>query len=133
MRQLLIIALTVLTPIHWAYVAQDLPSIETAGLKDPKEIINLQLKSLDRLRLMTKLTLEKINEIYAAIVKYQMIQEVYLQRPKDKEVLFRMAKMASHLLKEINSANLQHAIDPDFIKELKLFDKIYKKNEIQIE
>ncbi len=135
MRQLLFLTLAMFAPIQfqWVNAAQDLPSLETAGLKDPKMIINLQLRSLDQLRLMTKMTLEKINELYAGIGNYQMIQELYLQQPKDKEVLFKMTKMASNLLKDIKSANLQHAIDPDFMKELKLFEKIYKKNELPIE
>lgn len=133
MRRLLFLAFAMITPFQSAKTAQDLPSIESAGLKDPKEIINLQLRSLDRLSSMTKKTLDNINELSTAIGKYQMIQEIYLQKPKDKEVLFRMAKMASNLLKKIKSSNLQHAIDPEFMKELKLFEKIYKKNELQIE
>ncbi|MBA3602863.1 MAG: hypothetical protein H0W50_04315 [Parachlamydiaceae bacterium] len=133
MRQLLYLALAMLAPIQWANAAQDLPSLEIAGIKDPKKIINLQLKSLDRLRSMTKMTLEKINTLHAGIGNYQMIQDLYLQQPKDKEVLFKMTKMASNLLQEIKSAHLQHAIDPEFMKELKMFEKIYKKNELHIE
>lgn len=133
MRNILFLVLALLAPIQWISSAQDLPSIETAGLKNPKDIINLQLKSLDRLSAMTKLTLENINSLYSGILRYQKIQDLYLDQPKDREVLFKTAKMASNLIVQIKSANLQHAIDPEFMKELKMFDKIYKKNELKIE
>ncbi len=131
MRRLLFLAL--LVPFQWVYAAQDLPSIDHPAPKDPKEIIYLQLRSLDHLRSMTKLTLEKIDELYAAIVKYQTVQDLYLKQTNDKELLHRMTKMASQLLQQIHHANLQHTIDPEFIKELKLLTKIYKKNELPIE
>lgn len=125
--------LTLLFSTQWTSAAQDLPSMQAPGLKDPKEIINLQLKSLDHLRSMTKRTVANIDELSSAIVKYQMVQNLFLQNPKDKEILQRMTKMAFYLLRDIKKANLQHAIDPDFTKELKLFAKIYQKNELPIE
>lgn len=133
MRRLLFLAFATITLFQAAYAAQDLPTIESAGLKDPKEIIDRQLSSLARLSAMTKKTLESLNELSTGISNYHKVQEIYLNNPKDKEVLFKMAKMAAILLKKIKSAHLQHAIDPEFLKELKLFEKIYQKNELQIE
>lgn len=113
-----------------AAVQQDLPKEEPPPLKDPKEIINLQLKSLDHLTEMTKLTLNKMAQIRANVVKYQMLQQLYLQQTKDKELLHRMSKVANDLLQEIKNAHLMHAFDVEFISELNMFSKIYKKNEI---
>lgn len=114
-------------PLVCAQAVQDLPTIESPRLKDPKEIIPLQLQSLDHLRTMTKNTLVQIEALQASITKYQAVQELYLQHPNDKELLQRMTKMAHNLILEIKKTNLGHAIDPDFLKELKLLDKIYQK------
>jgi hypothetical protein len=99
-------------------------------LKDPKEIISIQLKSLDHLIDMTKLTLENMEQLRTAITNYQTIQNLYLNRTSDKELLYRMTKMADQLLKEIKAANLSHAFDVEFLSELNLLAKIYRKNEL---
>lgn len=113
-----------------AAVQQDLPKNEATALKDPKEIINLQIKSLDHLTEMTKMSLAKMTQLRATIVKYQTIQELYLQQPKDKELLYRMTKLANDLLQEIKSAHLTHAFDSEFMSELHMFSRMYRKNEV---
>ena len=113
-----------------AIVQQDLPKNEPSALKDPKEIINLQIKSLDHLAEMTKMSLAKMAQLRAAILKYQTIQQLYLQQTKDKELLYRMTKLAHDLLHEIKNAHLTHAFDPEFMSELNMFSRIYRKNEV---
>lgn len=111
-------------------VQQDLPKAEAPSLKDPKEIIHLQLKSLDLLIAMNQKTLHTLTELKTAIGRYQAIQEIFLQNPKDREVLYRMARIAAKLQKDIQEASLTHAFDPEFMSELALFTKIYKKKEL---
>lgn len=113
-----------------AAVQQELPKSQPPALKDPKEIINLQLKSLDHLTEMTKMTLATMTQLRASLVKYQTIQQLYLQHTKDKELLYRMTKLANEMLLEIKGAHLTHAFDPEFISELSMLSKIYKKNEL---
>lgn len=113
-----------------AAVPQDLPKGEIPALKDPKEIINLQLKSLDHLTEMTKMSLAKMTQLRASIVKYQTIQQLYLQQTKDKELLYRMTKLANDLLQEIKNAHLVHAFDSEFLNELNMLSRIYRKNEV---
>lgn len=113
-----------------AAIQQDLPKSEIHTLKDPKEIINLQIKSLDHLAEMTKMSLAKMAQLRASILNYQTIQELYLQQTKDKELLYRMTKLADHLLNEIKNAHLMHAFDAEFMSELNMFSRIYRKNEV---
>lgn len=113
-----------------AGVQQDLPKTEAPSLKDPKEIIDLQIASLDHLIRMNEKSLEMMKGLKAHIQKYKLVQEAFLLQPKDKQLLYRMSKLASSLLNEINAANLSHAFDEEFIKELVFLNKIYKKREL---
>lgn len=117
-------------PIPWNLWATDPQSPGALALKDPKEIISIQLKSLDHLIDMTKLSLENMAKLRTAIANYQTIQNLYLNRTNDKALLYRMTKMADQLLKDIKTANLAHAFDVEFLSELNLLAKIYRKNEL---
>lgn len=126
----LFFCLTMLAPTLAIQAAQDLPTMEAPGLKDPKEIIGLQLKSIDHLMNLTKETYQTLEQLHKGIVNYQTVQNLYLDRPSDKELLYRMTKMANLLLKEIKRANLTHAFDPEFISELSMLANIYQKHEL---
>jgi hypothetical protein len=119
-----------LLPFPCNLKAQEAQSPGALTLKDPKEIIAIQLKTLDHLVDMTKLTLENMGQLRTSIANYQKIQELYLTRTSDKELLYRMTKMADQLLKEIKAANLSHAFDVEFLSELNLLAKFYRKNEL---
>ncbi|MGZ3634180.1 MAG: hypothetical protein ACXU9U_03485 [Parachlamydiaceae bacterium] len=125
-----ILYLTLLLSCLSLQAAQDLPVIETPPLKDPKEIIDLQLKSLDHLIILTDETSKSLVNIRATIVNYQKVQNLYLDTPSDKELLYRMTKTAHLLLKEIKTKNLTHAFDPEFISELATLARIYQSHEL---
>ncbi|MBA3237343.1 MAG: hypothetical protein H0T62_03210 [Parachlamydiaceae bacterium] len=128
LRILFYLALLHAFPCHLK--AQELQPPGLLTLKDPKEIISIQLKSLDHLIEMTTLTLENLRHLQTAITNYQTVQNLYLNRTSDKELLFRMTKMADQLLKEIKAAHLSHTFDVEFLSELKLLAKIYRKSEL---
>lgn len=126
----LFLCLAFLLPISPLQAAQDLPIMEAPPLKDPKEIIDLQLHSLDHLIHLTDETLKSLGHLRVEIANYQRVQNLYLDCPSDKELLYRMTKMAHLLLKEIKIKNLTHAFDPEFISELITLAKIYQNHEL---
>lgn len=130
MRYLFSALFTLLPVISLPAIQQELPKSEAPSLKDPKEIIDLQLNSLDHLIAMNKKSVEKMTQIRGMIANYQKIQLLYLENPRDKALLYRMSKLASQLLHEIKDSSLTHAFDSEFINELQLLDRIYKKNEL---
>lgn len=124
-----ILFIILLLPLSCNLTAQD-DAPGALALKDPKEIISIQLKALDHLIDMTKLSLENMSKLRTDIVNYQTVQNLYLNHTTDKELLFRMTKMADRLLKQIKATNLTHAFDVEFLSELNLLSKIYRKNEL---
>lgn len=113
-----------LLPLNLFGQGQAAPS---AAIKDPKEIINVQLNSLDHLIKMTALTLHKMEEFRQNIAEYQTVQNQYLENTQDRKLLFRMTKLAYTLQDEIKKAEMTHAFDTEFMSELNLLARIYKK------
>lgn len=102
-------------------------SRETPSLKDPKEIIQLQLEGLDRHIAMTQSTLSQMQGLHKEIAEYQHIQDLYLERIGDKQLLYRMLKNADSLLRHIKADNLVAIFDPEFISELNTLSTLFNK------
>lgn len=110
--------------------AQSLPKQEVPPLIDPKEVIDLQLKSIDHLTSLTQDTLCSLQDLRKGITTYQTIQNHYLNNTKDKELLYQMTRMANSLLKEIKRTNLTHVFDVEFISELNMLSNLQHKHEL---
>jgi len=98
-----------------------------ATLKDPKEILDLQISTLDDLITMTDQTLKSLRNLQKQILIYKDLQEAYIQDPEDKDLLFRMSKSANDIFEKIKTDQLTQTFDPEFISELKMLTQIYKK------
>lgn len=114
--------LTLMMLASFSIGASDIPA-----LKDPKQIVPIQVQQLDDLIVMTERTLTNLKNISAQLKEYQNIQERYLENTKDNELLYRMIKSAHKLLETIKADNLVHSFDPEFISELNLLSQISQK------
>jgi hypothetical protein len=99
-------------------------------VKDPAALIKNELAMLDNLIDVTKQNLENQKNLRQMIQQYMTIQEVYIKNPDDKEVLYRMVKVAHRTLDNIKQNHLTHLFDADFISELSLMSQIANKRSI---
>lgn len=95
-----------------------LTSLAPAALKDPDALIGNELIRLDALIQSTQQSLEGEKKLRALIVEYQKMQDAYLARPEDNDLLFRLVKSAHRTLASINENHLIQTFDPEFINEL---------------
>jgi len=89
-----------------------------ASIKDPAALLENELTRLDRLIQATQRSLECEIKLREQIVEYKKIQEEYLKRPEDNDLLFKMIKSAHRTIKSIKENHLTESFDPEFIDEL---------------
>jgi len=89
-----------------------------------------QLIMLDNLIAVTQENLNNQKALKQMIQDYQKLQYLYLQNPKDNEVLYHMVKAAHHLLEGIKANHLTQTFDKDFLSELTLFSNVANKRGI---
>ena len=72
----------------------------------------------------TKTDLEALRQ---QIQVYQKRQEEYLQRPDDKELLFKMSKNADEIINQAKATHLTDSLDAEFLSEVNMLAQIYRK------
>lgn len=126
-----VLFLTLLVSINVCLYGQQSSQIQSIfdppRIKDPKEIIDLQISSLDHLIAMTERTLNQLSTLRQQVKEYKEIQEQYLRNTDNNELLYRMMKTAHQLLKNIKADNLTHSFEPEFMSELNTMSQIYNK------
>lgn len=122
----LLLLLCCFTPVA-AYAYEAAEEQTRPRLKDPKEIIDLQLSSLDHLLERTQLTLAQITHLRQEVAHYQIVQERYLQDVEDRQLLSAMLHSAELLLNSIKSTHMDAIFDGEFISELSLLSQLNKK------
>lgn len=100
---------------------------EISAIKDPKEVINTQLATLETLIALSKRTLAKTEDLREQIEAYKSIQERFFENTQDKELLYNMMKSAHFILKSIKADHLTHLFDPEFLDELQMMSQIFNK------
>jgi len=108
-----------------------IPGALPPSLKDPKEIIDLQLSSLEHLIATTERTLDQLTLLKKEIATYKKIQEIYLDNIEDKKILYNMLKSADSLLKIITKNQMAALFHAEFIAELNLLSQLFKKTGLQ--
>lgn len=99
-------------------------TITPPSIKDPKEIIDLQLKSLDHLKACTMRTLQQMTQLRSLIEHYKQTQETYLDHTDNQKLLRSMLHAAEDVLNAIKEWHMQHLFDAEFIAELNLLHKL---------
>lgn len=89
-----------------------------AAIKDPAALIGNEISRLDTLIEATEQSLEGQKKLRAQIVEYQKIQELYLKKPQDNDLLLKVVKSAYRTLQTIKENHLIQTFDSDFIDEL---------------
>lgn len=88
------------------------------SIKDPAALIDNEISRLDTLIQATEQSLEAQKKLRSQIQEYQRLQEEYLNKPQDNDMLFKLVKSAYRTLHLIKENHLIHTFDPDFINEL---------------
>lgn len=105
----------------------DPPSL---AIKDPAALINTELGRLDTLIQATQQSLDGQKKLKEKIIEYKKIQEQYLQKPTDNDLLLRLVKSAHRTLELIKETHLGQTFDPEFINELTVFSQPINKRGI---
>ena len=94
------------------------------SIKDPKEIVDLQLKSLDHIQACTRQTLQQITALKSQVELYKKAQEAYLDNVDNRKLLRAMLQAAGSLQQALKENHMQHFFDSEFIAELNLLHKL---------
>lgn len=99
--------------------------------KGAKEInVNNELSMLDNLIEVTQQSVDSQKKLRDLIRLYQTLQTQYLQNEDDKELLYKIVRVAYLASESIKENHLSQIFDPDFLKELNLFAQIAAKRGI---
>lgn len=97
----------------------------------PKEInVNSELSMLDNLIEVTQQNIDNQKKLRDLIRLYQTLQAQYLQNEDDKELLYKIVRVAYLASESVKENQLSQIFDPDFLKELNLFAQIAVKRGI---
>jgi hypothetical protein len=96
-------------------------------IKDPAALIGNEIARLDTLIQATEKSLEEQKQLRAQIVEYQKLQDRFLAKSEDNELLLKLVKSAHRTLNMIKSNNLTQTFDPDFIDELSVLSQPARK------
>jgi|GEM_PF-4732779 len=109
-------------------LAFELPEdVPPATVKDPKEIIDIQVRSLELLQKRTALTLSQIEGLKNEIIEYKRVQELYLDNIENRRFLADMLCAAANLLQGIKNAHITDFFEPEFLSELTTLSQLQLK------
>ncbi len=100
---------------------------DTVEVTSPLSVVPGNLTSLELLIQATQQQHEFQVALRDEIVEYQKLRDLYLEKPENKDLLFRVANRADRVLEGIKQAKLVHLFDSEFLKELNVFSKFAKK------
>lgn len=113
-----------------ALPSQAAPVISPSGIKDPEAMLDNEITRLDALIQATQQSLEGQKKLRERILEYKQIQETFLKKPEDNDLLFRLVKSAYRTLEVIKENHLTQTFDPDFIDELTVLSQAANKRGI---
>ncbi len=99
------------------------------GSKKEKMVAN-ELSILDNLIEVSEQNVETQKKLRDLIKKYQQLQSQYLQDEQNKEVLYKLVRVAYQASEIIKENHLSQVFDPDFLSELNLLAQIGQKRGI---
>jgi hypothetical protein len=86
--------------------------------KDPAALLTNEVSRIDNLIFYTQKSLDQQKKLRDLIVEYKTIQEQYLKKTQDNDLLIAMVKSAHRTLRTIEEYHLTQTFDPEFIEEL---------------
>lgn len=110
-----LITLILLVSSHIALAA---PSQPIGMIKDPAALLQNELNRIDTIIYQTQKSLEDQKKLRLLIEEYKKIQDDYLKKSQDNDLLLALVKSAHRTLKAINESHLTETFDPEFIEEL---------------
>lgn len=102
----------------------------TFAIKDPAALIGTEIARLDTLIQATEKSLDEQKQLRGQIVEYKKLQDRFLGKPGDNELLLKLVKSAHKILQTINNSHLTQTFDPDFIDELSVLSQPARKRGI---
>jgi hypothetical protein len=96
-------------------------------IKDPAALLSTEIGRLDTLIEATEKSLVQQRKLKLLIVEYKSIQDKYLLKPNDNDLLYQMIKSAYKTLKSIKEYHLVQTFDKEFIEELTIVSQPIKK------
>lgn len=101
-------------------------SLESSEPSNPEK--SDELTTIETLIASTKRSLVLQESIRNDLIEYQKVNQSFLKKPNDNELLFQNLKLADLLFTKIKNAHLTENFNIDFIKELTLFSDIAAKS-----
>ena len=98
-----------------------------APIKDPKALLSTEISRLDTLIQATDQSLQGQRLLKSKIIEYKDIQDEYLLKTEDNDLLLKMVKCAHKTLQMIKENHLEQTFDPEFIEELTVLSQAASK------
>lgn len=106
-------------------ITTDLPKA-----KSQEAVVAGEIGMLDNLIEVTKLNLEIQKKLRDQIVEYQQLLALYLKNENDKELLFKLVRVATSVSNSVKENHLTQIFDQEFLSELNVFAQIGNKRGI---
>lgn len=106
-------------------ITTDLPKA-----KSQEAVVAGELAMLDNLIEVTRLNLETQKKLREQIQEYQQMLALYLKNEQDKELLFKLVRVASSVSNAVKENHLSQIFDQEFLSELNVFAQIGNKRGI---
>lgn len=98
--------------------------------KSQEAVVAGEIAMLDNLIAITKQNLEMQTQLRARIQEYQQLLAVYLNNENDKELLFKLVRVATAVSNTVKENHLTQIFDQEFLSELNVFANIGNKRGI---
>lgn len=98
--------------------------------KSQEAVVAGEIAMLDNLIDVTKQNLEMQTQLRDRIQEYQKLLAVYLQNENDKELLFKLVRVATAVSNTVKENHLTQIFDQEFLSELNVFANIGNKRGI---
>jgi len=89
-----------------------------------------ELASLEALIQVTEHNIELQKTLRTQLAEFIKLKEIFIKTPDDKELLFRVAKLAKQAVDLIKEDHLTSTFEPQFLSELNLFANLASKRGI---
>ncbi|MBS4168037.1 hypothetical protein [Parachlamydia sp. AcF125] len=123
---ILLVALVALNPILMADELRPITA-DTPRFDPSNESKTDPLSQLDRVIEASGELLQKQKQLKELLAEYIHMQNAYLHNQQDREMLFRLVKIAYKAQNLIQETHLSYAFPPEFLKELSLFSQVGAK------
>jgi hypothetical protein len=98
--------------------------------KSQDAVVAGEIAMLDNLIEVTKVNLDVQKKLREQIGDYQKLLALYLKNENDKELLFRLVRVATSVSNTVKENHLTQIFDQEFLSEINVFAQIGNKRGI---